>query len=80
MIFGEYITKLQQLLFDNPDLINAEVAYATDDEGNSYCTGVFDPSIRYRPADQDGYTFDTALDKDDLEDHDGPTVPVVLIN
>ena len=36
MIFKDYLDKINKLAKENPNLLNAEVIYSIDDEGNEY--------------------------------------------
>lgn len=84
MKFQEYIDNLQKLIMENPELKDVEVAYARDDEGNGYSTSVFAPSIRYKMINEDGWHFDTAIDKEsdpeEYEEYKDELEPIVLIN
>lgn len=84
MKLNEYIQQLQELLVANPELGDVEVAYAKDDEGNGYSTSVFSPSVRYKMIDEDGYSFDTVIDREndpeEYEDYKDELEPIVLIN
>lgn len=84
MKLKEYIDHLQSIYNEYGDL---ELCYAADDEGNSYCRGVFDPSVRL--TSEKGYYFDECIPPDELDDEeysDGYYKPIdeyqkiVLIN
>ena len=61
MKLSEYVKQLSKMLEEHPHLADAEVCYASDDEGNNYSNAVFDPSIRYRLTSDEGYSFDMQL-------------------
>ena len=44
MKLGEYLENLAELLQEHPELIDAEVVYSIDDEGNDY------DSVNWNPA------------------------------
>lgn len=49
----QYIEHLQKLIDKNPELAEAELWYAADDEGNMYTQVSTKPSIYYAPVDAD---------------------------
>ena len=51
----DYVNLLQQKIVDNPELADAEVWTADDDEGNGYQRVGYEPSIRYIPEDSISY-------------------------
>lgn len=71
MNLQEYINSMQELITDNPELAEAEVWTADDEEGNGYTIVESAPSIRYILKD-DEYQTETCqcLDylTEDLED------------
>jgi hypothetical protein len=76
MKFSEYLENLQDLLHDRPELIDAEVIYSIDDEGNDY------KIVHYGPTPGNYYDLrgDFVTEKD-IED-DGSDLPTnaILIN
>ena len=55
MNLQDYINTLQELIVDNPELADAEVWTADDEEGNGYQRVGFAPSARYIPQDSVSY-------------------------
>lgn len=51
MTLQEYIESLQALVEERPELADAEVWYAADDEGNMYGEISYAPSIYFAPND-----------------------------
>ena len=84
MTLNEYLIQLQQFISENPKLADVKVAYATDDEGNSYSGNVYGPSIRYKFKSESDCSFETVIDKEndpeEYEDYQDELEPVVLIN
>lgn len=70
---------------DNPAMLELEVMYASDSEGNGFKLVDFEPSICYRRKDEDGeYFSDSLYDSDDIDEdeelHIEDFVQVVVIN
>lgn len=84
MTLSEYVKQLSKILEEHPHLSEAEVCYASDDEGNNYSNAVFDPSIRYRLESDEGYSFEHAIDEhqdpESFEMYKDELVPFILIN
>ena len=55
MNLQDYVNLLQQKIVDNPELADAEVWTADDEEGNGYQQVGFEPSVRYIPEDSVSY-------------------------
>lgn len=53
MKLKEYLEKLNQLAYNNQELLEYDVVYSRDDEGNGYQEVCYDPSAGY--LDEDGY-------------------------
>lgn len=51
----DYVNFLQEMIVENPDLADAEVWAADDDEGNGYQRVGYKPSLRYIPEDSVSY-------------------------
>ena len=75
MKFKEYLEKINALAKEHPESLDFDVVYATDDEGNGYCRGVFDPSLA---AMEEGYHCDRLCDDEDEEESEAKNC--VLIN
>ena len=45
MKLKEYLTNLQNLALKYPELMDNEIIYSSDDEGNNYNTVLFKPTI-----------------------------------
>ena len=76
MKLGEYLENLQELVRDQPELIDAEVIYSIDDEGNDYKIVHWGPTPgNYYELRRDFVT------ENDIED-DGSDLPTnaILIN
>jgi hypothetical protein len=71
MKFGEYLENLTELLQEHPELIDADVIFAADDEGNDYGIVNWIPSVGY---------FDKQEREFYTEDDDISTINAVLIN
>lgn len=74
MILKEYIKYLQKLAEKHGD---AEVWYATDEEGNSYDAVVFGPSVVYIPENTT-----TSLESEEVreEQEEGFTKEIIVLN
>lgn len=74
MKFGEYLENLQELLEEHPELVNAEVIYSIDDEGNDY------KHVHWGPT-PGNYSCRDFVSESDIED-DESDLPInaVLIN
>lgn len=69
MNLQDYINHLQQKIVDNPELADAEVWTADDDEGNGYQRVGFEPSIRFIPLDSISYgTTESCYSEEDMLD------------
>lgn len=77
MTLNEYISNLQQLLSDNPELGNLPVIYAADDEGNNYQKVHYTPSTAF--VDDINSYYLEMLDKDECEE-EGMKPNAVCIN
>lgn len=55
MNLQDYVNHLQQKIVDNPELADAEVWTADDEEGNGYQRVGFEPSVRFIPVDSVSY-------------------------
>ena len=45
--FKDYVLQLNNFLKEHPEIADKPCVYVTDDEGNSYNFGVYEPSIKY---------------------------------
>lgn len=69
MNLQDYVNLLQQKIVDNPELADAEVWTADDEEGNGYQRVGFEPSIRYIPSDSISYgTTESCYSEEDMLD------------
>lgn len=73
MLLKEYIKELNDLVANNPKLLNREVYYASDDEGNSFQKVSYTPSVQY--ANGDSYYVETQSEKDEEFN-----IPIILLN
>lgn len=69
MKFKDYVEACKLLLKENPELADVDVVYASDDEGNSYCKGVYGPGIVLTPNDPENYYLDAVIDEDFFEEY-----------
>lgn len=69
----EYLESIQELIKDRPELLEADVIYAIDDEGNEFRPCSF--SVTAGLFEEDEYTEETGEDWDDEM-----TVNAVCIN
>mgnify|MGYP003342300280 CR=1 FL=1 len=76
MKFGEYLEHLVLLLNENPELANADVVYAVDDEGNDFGIVNWVPSIGYFDKHERDFIPEDSID----EDEEDMCVNAVLIN
>lgn len=79
MTLKEYVDNFVKLIEENPDLADAQVIYAADDEGNTYhpleCSamiGYVDEMSYYI----EGIFFEEDLDDDEIKDY----IKVVCVN
>jgi hypothetical protein len=75
MNLRDYINFLDELVTKQPELLDCDVIYVSDDEGNSYEHVGFTPSIMYREKN----TSDYYSGKDEFDD-DSEIETVVVIN
>ena len=61
---SKFIKDLQKYAEDNPELLNKQVGYITDDEGNGFSTSVYPPTTTWynkedcdRLSDEDYETY-----------------------
>ena len=50
---SKFIKDLQKYAEDNPDLLNKQVGYITDDEGNGFSINVYSPTITWYNKEDD---------------------------
>lgn len=50
---SKFIKVLQKYAEDNPDLLNKQVGYITDDEGNGFSTNIYPPTITWYNKEDD---------------------------
>lgn len=50
---SKFIKDLQKYADDNPDLLNKQVGYITDDEGNGFSTNIYPPTITWYNKEDD---------------------------
>lgn len=50
---SEFIKDLQKYAEDNPELLNKQVGYITDDEGNGFSTSVYPPTTTWYNKEDD---------------------------
>jgi hypothetical protein len=74
MKLGEYLENFQELVRDQPELIDAEVVYSIDDEGNDYGVVNWNPSAGH--FDKRAREF---ISEHHIEDEEMP-INAVLIN
>ena len=74
MKLGEYLENLAELLQEHPELVDADVIFAADDEGNDYGIVNWGPGVGY--FDKQHREF---VSEDDIEDEEFP-INAVLIN
>ncbi len=76
MKLSEYLENLQELVRDRPELINAEVIYSIDDEGNDY------KMVHYGPTPGNYYHLrgDFVTENDIQDDESDLPTNAILIN
>lgn len=50
---NKFIADLQKYAETNPELLNKQVGYITDDEGNGFSTNVYSPTITWYNKEND---------------------------
>ena len=50
---SKFIKGLQKYAEDNPDLLNKQVGYITDDEGNGFSINIYPPTITWYNKEDD---------------------------
>lgn len=58
----KHIEDLQKFAEKHPELLNKQVGYFTDDEGNSFSTNVYKPTVIYYNAE-----YDETLSQEDVD-------------
>jgi hypothetical protein len=76
MKFGQYLDQLKQLARKDKSILQLDVVYSTDDEGNGFSGIYYSPTIGVYDGD---YEFD-GFDPDDTESSKGKTANAVCIN
>lgn len=70
-----YIQQLQEFLDDNPELAEAEVWYASDDEGNNYQKVGYSPSLKVIEKDED-YSTDIVYNQEEALEELAPELGI----
>lgn len=74
MKLGEYLENLAELLQKHPELIDVDVVYSIDDEGNDYGIVNWSPSVGHFNEQHREF-----ISEDDIEDEEF-SINAVLIN
>jgi len=80
MTLRDYYTTLTKMIEEDPSTLDCEIIYAKDDEGNSYYSVNWHPSVMY--TDQVGYEMDARSETDIEEEGESVDdyIKVICIN
>ena len=67
MKLKEFLENLNELVKENPQVLEYEVIYAKDDEGNGFSEIVYTPSVGFLDDDSE-FTDEVSEDWDELEE------------
>jgi hypothetical protein len=67
MKLKEFLENLNELVKENPQVLEYEVIYAKDDEGNGFREVVYTPSVGFLD-DENKYTVEESEDWEELEE------------